>query len=60
MDDIGDEESRALIDPEDEVDDIDEETKSETGTYLITEASYQLISNTLKLKKVTGESMATH
>ena len=46
MDDIGDEESRALIDPEDEVDDIDEETKSETGTYFITEASYKLIPNT--------------
>ena len=46
LDDIGDEESRALIDPEDEVDDIDEETKSETGTYFITEASYKLIPNT--------------
>ena len=47
LDDIGVEESLDLIDPEDEVDDIDEETKSETSTYLITEASYQLISNTL-------------
>ena len=46
MDDIGVEESQDLIDPEDEVDDIDEETKSETGTYLITEASYQLIPST--------------
>ena len=46
LDDIGAEASLDLIDPEDEVDDIDEETKSETGTYLITEASYQLISNT--------------
>ena len=39
LDDIGAEASLDLIDPEDEVDDIDEETKSETGTYLITEAS---------------------
>ena len=46
LDDIGVEESLDLIDPEDEVDDIDEETKSETGTYLITEASYKLISDT--------------
>ena len=46
LDDIGAEESLDLIDPEDEVDDIDEETKSEAGTYLITEASYQLIPNT--------------
>ena len=45
-DDIGVEELQELIDPEDEVDDIDEETKSETGTYLITEASYKLIPNT--------------
>ena len=46
LDDIGAEASLDLIDPEDEVDDIDEETKSETGTYLITEASYKLIPNT--------------
>ena len=47
LDDIGAEESLDLTDAVDEVDDLDEETKSETSTYLITEASYQLIPNTL-------------
>lgn len=35
-DDIGVEELQELIDPEDEVDDIDKETKNETGIYFIT------------------------
>ena len=47
LDDIGTEESLDLTDAVDEVDDLDEETKSETSTYLIPEASYQLIPNTL-------------
>ena len=35
-DDIGVEELQELIDPEDEVDVIDKETKNETGIYFIT------------------------
>ena len=34
--DIGVEELQEFIDPEDEVDDIDKETKKETGIYFIT------------------------